>query len=288
MWVYYSLLSALFQVLRNVAMKQLGHELDDTINVWGRFTFLLPFTGIALLVAGTPPVDPNIWWVCLLFGVVQIIATQSLSRGLKLSDISLVTSLWKLSMLFLLPWGFIALGEQPSPIGVLGVLVSVFGLYLLNASRNQISLWSPLIALVRDPGQRYVLISAFFFAPSVVLIKQIVLMSDPFFATFVAYVFTSAMFTPYAIYKSGHNFRHVLRHWRGFTSLGAFAAISTVFGSLAYELTLSSYVESIKQVEILFALAIGYFLFNEKARVRAIWPGSVIMLLGLVMLKLWG
>jgi uncharacterized membrane protein len=288
MWFFYALASALFQVLRNMVMKRLGHALDETINVWGRFTFILPFTGAAVLIVGLPTIDPHIWWVCVLFAVTQIIATQSLSIGLKLSDISLVTALWKLSVIFLLPWGLVTLDERPAALGVLGVLVSVFGLYLLNVSRSQISPWSPLVALVRDPGQRYTLVSAFFFAPSVVLMKKIVLMSDPYFATFIAYVFTSAMITPYAIYKSRPHFRSVRRYWRGFVSLGAFAAVSTVFGSLAYELTLSSYVESIKQVEILFALGIGYFMFNERARVQTIWPGSLIMLLGLIMLKLWG
>ena len=34
---------ALCQVLRNTVMKRLGHSLDEYINVWGRFTFLLPF-----------------------------------------------------------------------------------------------------------------------------------------------------------------------------------------------------------------------------------------------------
>lgn len=288
MWLLFALGSALFQVLRNMSMKRLGHALDETINVWGRFTFLLPFTGAAVLWFGVPDVDPNLWWVCILFGMVQIAATLCLSKGLKLSDISLVTSLWKLSVLFLLPWGFFTLGEVPSAAGIAGVMISVFGVYLLNVSRSQVSIWSPFVALVRDPGQRYTLISALFFAPSVILIKTIVLMSDPYFGTFIAYVFTSAMLTPYTLYKSARHFRMIGRYWLDFTSLGAFAAVSTVFGSIAYTLTLSTYVEAIKQVEILFALGIGYFVFREHARVRGIWPGSVLMLIGVILLKLWG
>jgi hypothetical protein len=33
MWFGLALLSAFFQVLRNMSMKHLGHALDDTINV---------------------------------------------------------------------------------------------------------------------------------------------------------------------------------------------------------------------------------------------------------------
>jgi len=41
MWIALTVVAALFQVLRNTAMKRLGHALDEYINVWGRFTFLL-------------------------------------------------------------------------------------------------------------------------------------------------------------------------------------------------------------------------------------------------------
>lgn len=288
MWFMLALGSAFFQVLRNMAMKRLGHALDEHINVWGRFTFLLPFTGVATWWVGMPEIDPDIWWVCVLFSFTQIVATSSLSKGLKLSDISLVISLWKISILFLLPWGLLTLNEVPSPVGLAGVVVSVIGVYVLNISRNQVSVWSPFLSLVTDPGQRYTLISALFFAPSVILMKTIVLMSDPYFGTFIAYVFTSAIITPYTIYRSARNFRHIPRYRWDFVSLGAFAAVSTVLGSMAYELTLSAYVEAIKQVEILFALAIGYFVFQEQARVRVIWPGSLLILLGVMLLKLWG
>ena len=48
LWFALSVGSALFQVLRNMVMKRLGHSLDETINVWGRFTFILPFAAAPL------------------------------------------------------------------------------------------------------------------------------------------------------------------------------------------------------------------------------------------------
>ena len=47
MWLLFALPAALFQVLRNASMKRLGHALDEYINVWGRFTFLLPWALLA-------------------------------------------------------------------------------------------------------------------------------------------------------------------------------------------------------------------------------------------------
>jgi drug/metabolite transporter (DMT)-like permease len=45
-------------------------------------------------------------------------------------------------------------------------------------------------------------------------------------------------------------------------------------------------VEAVKQVEILFAMAIGVLIFGEKQKVRDIAPGAVVMLAGVVLLSL--
>ena len=49
MWEARALTAALCQVLRNTVMKRLGHELDEYMAVWGRFTFLLPFAALFVL-----------------------------------------------------------------------------------------------------------------------------------------------------------------------------------------------------------------------------------------------
>jgi drug/metabolite transporter (DMT)-like permease len=286
LWIVLALGSALFQVLRNMVMKRLGHALDETINVWGRFTFILPFAAGAVFVYGPPPLQPGVWLYCLLFAITQIAGTQFLALALNVAEISLVTALWKLSVLLLVVWGVLALGESPSLLGVVGVVVSVIGVYLLNVERARVSPWAPLVALVRDPGQRYTLGAAFFYAPSVIFIKKIALLSSPTFAVFGGYLFCAAIITPFAIYRSGRHFSQVGKYWLSFVALGAFAAISTWLGTYAYTMTVSSYVEAVKQLELVMALAIGYLVFGEGARVKLIWPGCVVMLLGLVLLVL--
>ena len=286
MWFLLSLLSALFQVLRNVAMKRLGHQLDDTINAWGRFTFLLPFAGLGVLIKGIPPIQEGFWICGILFGITQTLATLSLSRALRKSDISLVTSLWKLSLILLVFWGYLALGEIPSTLGLMGLLLSMLGVYLLNINQARISFWAPLTALIKDPGQRWTMGAAMGYAPAVVLIKKMALLSDPIFGVFMAYINAVAVITPYTLYRSRRHFSSIPRYWKGFLSMGACAALATWFGTSAYILTLSAYVEAVKQIEVLFALIIGYFFFKEGATIRVIWIGTVVILMGLVLLKL--
>ena len=144
MWVALALTAALCQVLRNTVMKRLGHELDEYIAVWGRFTFLLPFAALFVLWHGAPVIKPGFVWACLLFAVCQIISTMALSKALKLSPIPMVTALWKVSLLILVVLGYVTLKETPSLLGIAGILISMSGVYLLNVQRAHISWWEPL------------------------------------------------------------------------------------------------------------------------------------------------
>lgn len=286
MWFGLALLSALFQVLRNMSMKHLGHSLDSTINVWGRFTFLLPFAAIFVLWHGIPPLQPGFWPYVILFGLLQTAATLSLSKALELSDISMVTSLWKVSMLLLVLVAFLTLHETPSLLGLIGIIVSMVGVYLLNVHKSRISVWAPLRELFVDLGQRYTMLAAVLYAPTVVVVKQIIVRSDAYFANLMAYLAASLVVLPLVLRRSSRHFGQVPRYWLSFVGMGLFACLSSVCHSLAYQMTLTSYVESVKQVEVLFALGIGYVVFHERARVWTILPGSVTIMGGGILLHL--
>ncbi len=286
MWFALALVAALCQVLRNTVMKRLGHSLDEYINVWGRFTFLLPFAALFVLWKGVPPIKPGFVLACVTFGVCQTISTMALSKALKLGEISMVTALWKVSLLILVVLGYFTLKETPTALGVLGILISMTGVYLLNVNRAHIAWWAPLAILFTDRGLRYTLLAACFFAPSVVTIKWAMTLSDPYMGTLGGYIAASLIVTPIVLVTSRRHFADVPRYWKAFVSFGLFAALTTISQGTAYLLTLSSYVEAVKQVEILFAMGIGVVMFGERQKVRDIVPGALVMLAGVVLLSL--
>ncbi len=288
MWPVLALVAALCQVLRNTVMKRLGHSLDEYINVWGRFTFLLPFTAAFVLYNGVPPIKRGFWLACGCFAVCQTISTMALSKALKLAEISMVTALWKVSLLVLVVLGYFTLRERPSALGVVGIVISMAGVYLLNLNRAHIAWWAPLAVLFTDRGMRFTLLAALFFAPSVVTIKWAMQCSDQYMGTLGAYLASSVLVTPIVLVTSRRHFAEVPRYWKAFVSFGLFASLTTVSQGTAYLMTLSSYVEAVKQVEILFAMAIGGLLFDEKQTVRDIAPGALVMLAGVVLLSLSG
>jgi drug/metabolite transporter (DMT)-like permease len=211
---------------------------------------------------------------------------MALSKALKLSPISMVTALWKVSLLVLVVLGYVTLKEKPNLVGIAGILISISGVYLLNVQRAHISWWTPLAVLFTDRGLRYTLLAALFFAPSVVTIKWAMQLSDPYMGTLGGYLAASLLVTPIVLVTSRRYFAAVPRHWMAFVSFGLLAALTTVSQGHAYLMTLSSYVEAVKQVEILFALAVGVLIFGERQKVREIAPGAAVMLAGVVLLSL--
>ena len=288
MWLLLALVAALCQVLRNTVMKRLGHSLDEYINVWGRFTFLLPFAALFVWWKGVPVIKPGFYTACACFAVSQTISTMALSKALKLSQISMVTALWKVSLLVLVVLGYFTLKEYPTWLGILGILISMAGVYLLNVNRAHIAWWAPLAVLFTDRGMRYTLLAALFFAPSVITIKWAMQCSDQYMGTLGGYVAASLLVTPIVLTTSRRHFAEIPRYWKAFVSFGLFASLTTVSQGTAYLMTLSSYVEAVKQVEILFAMTIGTLMFNEKQQVRDILPGALVMLAGVVLLSLAG
>src|SRR2546430_5302265 len=222
MWLALALAAALFQVLRNTAMKRLGHALDEYINVWGRFAFLLPWALATAAVTGWPTLKPGFYVWCLAFGVSQTLSTLALSKALKLAEISLVTALWKVSLLILLGMAWVTIGEHPSALGIAGVLLSTAGVYLLNVTRSHISPWEPLRVLVTDRGQRYTLLAALLYAPSVITIKQAILASHTAAGTFGTSLAASLIMAPLALTTSARHFPAVPRYWKEVVALGFF------------------------------------------------------------------
>src|SRR5438094_392201 len=126
----------------------------------------------------------------------------------------------------------------------------------------------------------------FLLAPSVTTLKQASRASNAAMGTLGCYLAASLIVTALALRTSARHFRAVPRYWKEFVSLGLFAALTTILQAKAYTMTLSSYVEAVKQVEILFAMVIGVFVFGEAQRVRESAVGAVAMLIGMVLLAL--
>lgn len=276
--------SALAQVGRNAVMKDLGHSLDEYINVWGRFFFLLPFALAASLIAGFPNLEPGYWFYSILAGFVQVISTLLLSKAFKYGEISVTVTLWKLQVVAVAVLGVIFLKEDITLTGFAGIFVSLFGIYLLNVQRSRLSLIEPLLILFREKGMRFAFLAGLAVAPTILFFKKTAQMSDPYFSTLTNYAFATVMILPLVVRKSAKQIALIPRYLPRFLAMGVFAAAGTILGNFGYIRSAAAYVEAVKQVEIPATLAVGIHFFGERERVEAIWPGCAILLAGILIL----
>jgi drug/metabolite transporter (DMT)-like permease len=265
-------------------MKNLGHSLDEYISVWGRFFFLLPLALVASWMVGFPTTGPYYWTYSFLAAASQVVSTLLLSKAFKYGQISVVVAIWKLQVVLLAVLGVLFLKETITPTGVAGILVSLFGVYLLNISRARLSLAEPILLLIRERGMRYAVLAAVTLAPTVLLFKKTALLSDAYFSTLTNYAFASLLTFPLVLKNSSRHLTVLPRYLGRFFAMGCFAATSTVLGNLGYLRSAAAYVEAIKQIEIPATLAAGVLFFNERERVQAIWSGCLILILGLLIL----
>ena len=193
-------------------------------------------------------------------------------------------TIWKLQVVLLAIFGVLFLHETISPGGTAGILVSLFGVYLLNMRRARLSLAEPILLLLREKAMRYALLAALTITPTILLFKKTAQVGDPFFSTLTNYIFASLLIFPLVIKKSARHLVALPRYSGRFFAMGLFGATATIFGSLGYIRSAAAYVEAVKQIEIPVTMAVGVIFFNERERVQAIWPGCIILMIGLFIL----
>ena len=287
-WIALSLVSAMAQVLRNVSMKSIGHNLDEYINVLGRFFMTLPFAGLVLFLTGIPKIHTDFYIACSIFAVSQTVATLALSKALLYGSIGAVTALWNISIVWLMLLEYFTADDTPTFFGVIGILITLLGVYFLNVSRSKISFWEPLRILFKDKGMRYALISSIMFAPSALTFKWAAASSSGPMGTFGTYTAAFVFTLPIAFYKSTSGLSKISSSWKDFLALGFFAALNSLILAEAYQMTFASYVESVRQTEVLLAIFIGYVFFKERERFWEVFFGGSIIISGLVILILLG
>jgi len=282
LWLAYSLLTALFESLKNLSSKKSLVEIDE---YWVSFLFrlvifllLLPF----LLFQGVPPLEEGFWGALIVSGAINSIATLLFMRAIKYSDLSLSIPLRNFTPLFLLFTSPLILGEFPSPLGLMGVLLIVGGSYILNLERGSYGL-EPFRALGRERGPRLMLFIAFLWSISSNYDKIGVTASSPLLWVVAVNLFAAVSLLPLTLRRPLPEFSG-----RGFPLLllaGILGGLGLFFQMNAITLALVAYVIAIKRLGVLLSVLWGRLAFKEE-NFRKRMPGAVLMVMGAVIIAL--
>lgn len=274
--VTFALLSALLATGKDLFSKKLAFSLTGVVSAYGSFLFALPFYLLAIIVAYAMgwesfEVGSAFFIYVLLRALTDSAAEWLKMTALRAGDLSFVAPFLGLAPLFLLFVAPVLIGDSIPLVGVMAVLVTVAGAFmLLSGPRKEGSLRAVLIALA----------ASFFFALNTSFDKLAVQEASPLLSA-AAMTFMAGGFLSLPAYRSRvvgarpfFKGNYVPLFIRGFLEL---LFMVTKLTALLY--LPAQYVAAIGKVSLLLAVFGGGVFFKEGQIFRRV-AGCLVILLG--------
>ena len=185
-------------------------------------------------------------------------------RALQISPLSLCVPFLAFTPVFLIPTGFVLLGELPSPLKLLGVVLIVVGSLVMHRRLFAVGWLAPVKAVLREKGSRYMLLVSFIFSITNPLDKKLVVMSDVFVEA-AAYGLGLCVSFWILGRLQGSDFRAAIRSNVKWVSLAGLSdAVSLLFQLASYSYLAVVISVSIKRAGIILAVVAGWLFFRER------------------------
>lgn len=284
-WFLYAILTAFFDSIKVVFGKQSLQNLDIYLAGWAWRFFALVILIPILVTLPWPSLEPNFWWAVLVSGTINLVVTLIYMRAIQASDLSLVMPMITFTPLFLLLTSPLIVGEFPTPMGLVGVILIVMGAYLLNFDQVNKGKWEPFKALLREKGPRFMLLVAFLWSISSNFDKLGMEASSPIHYSGALIGFLVLGLSPIVWFRSSGPVQKTRKHFWPLLFLGMSSGLVLVFQMLAMQLTLVAYVIAIKRSGAALSVVWGAVFFKEE-NLGARLPAVIIMLLGVAFITL--
>ncbi len=288
----YSILSALFESLRNVSGKLGLKDMDEYLITWAFGFFALPFLIFPYIFITIPTIGKQYWIALLSDGILNVLATILQLKAIKHSDLSLTIPLLSFTPLFLLIISPIILGQYPTFLGVTGVILIVAGSYVLNIKRRILTsqrknsdYLDPFKAMMKERGPKLMLLAAFILSITSSIDKIGVLNSSPLFWAVSVHLFTTVTLAPVLIHEFHNRKKFTGSDVKLLFAVGFFSALAIVTQFIAITTLLVPYVIAIKRTSAIMSVLFGYFIFKEKG-IKGRLIGSAIMVIGVALITL--
>lgn len=267
-WFYLALLSALSLAFADAFSKKYFTGNTGLELLLVRFFvpgfLLLPIT----LMGSYPEFGSEFWlWIAIL---VPLELTAMLMYSLAIRDCPLYLTLPYLAFtpVFNVFTANIILGETVSSQNLAGILMVVFGAYLLNVNKPEsgqgYSLIRPLKAIVTERGSRLMLTAAIVYSVTGAMGKGAMQYVDP--KTFGAFYFSVIGFsTLLLILLLKPNSIRVIAKKPGYGLLvGVCMAIMVICHFLSISQIEVAYMVAVKRTSLLFGIVLGAIFFSER------------------------
>jgi drug/metabolite transporter (DMT)-like permease len=305
-WFLPALLGAISQAVYSLSVKVLLKKIPPFFLAGYSFLAASLIIFPVILFSGIPPIGPGLFFALAATVTINTVATILFYRALSTTDLSLCVPILAFTPVFLILTSFIMLGEIPTPGGAAGILLVTAGAFLLafrSTGCQSACLRSPFLTFLSDPGVRSMLVVAFLYSISVNYDKEVVTNSSPIFASAITLFLLAIIFlliavvtmttctsgaqdpqgqdpvVPGPLFLPSPFFLYV--------TVGMILVVEGISINVAYTMAIVPYVITVKRLSLFFSVLFGGFLLHEQ-QIRGRILGALIMILGAVMIGLWG
>lgn len=240
---------------------------------------LLPFIEI-------PRLDMYFFLAMLILFPLETIALILYMKAIKVSPLSITLPFLALSPIFMIFTSNLILGERLDQYGIMGIVLTAIGAYLLNVRTTRKGILEPFKAIGRERGSVYMIVVAFIYSITSNLGKMAILHSSPLFFAATYLPILAAILFPVLVWKNHGKMKQIFSHGTIFSLIGLALAFATITHFLAVSIAEVPYVISVKRMSLLFGIMYGAIWFKE-TNIRERLIGGIVMIVGVIIITIF-
>ncbi|TSD03979.1 MAG: hypothetical protein Greene071436_210 [Parcubacteria group bacterium Greene0714_36] len=282
MGILFGLIAALSNSLQNTFIGTAQRISPFAVNFL-RFAVAIPVLAVLVGVFSRWQAPPAPFWV-LLLGVslpIEITLSYFYVKAFQYSAQSLAGPFFSLSALFLIPLGYVVLGEALSLVGFLGVLSVLVGPFFLGVGGSGIHPFKIHRKLFRERGLWYMIIAALLASMTTTAAKFSYHYAPPLLFAFYLVAALAVSMGLYLFMWQRISLRQMLEP--SLLSSGVAYSFGTAFHFIGLSFLPAAYFVSVKRVSAIFDVFLGRIIQGEE-HFRQRMIGAILMVAGLVLI----
>lgn len=295
-WILITLGAASAQTLRFMLQKHLkSTQLTTAGATFARFIYSSPLVAViavsyaSMSGQGAPQIPASFWPYAFAGGTSQILATMCVVALFAHRNFAVGITFKKTEVLLSALVGFLILGDVITFWALMAMLLGLVGVLLISDPPGGVGRWHQRIfnratALGLGAGLLFGISGNGYRGASLSLGD-----GDVFYRAIITLAIVTAFQTitmaVWLVWRERGQITAVLRAWRVAGLVGLTSMIGSICWFTAFTLQNAAYVNAVGQVELLFSLLIGAFVFGEKVSARE-WQGLLLLTGSIVLLVL--
>lgn len=295
LWVFITITAAFLQNIRSTLQKYLKGRIGTLGATFVRFGYGLPFALFFLGVlhfgfgSSIPALNSTFLIWVVIAALSQIAAQALLIHLFSYRNFAVGTAYSRTEPVQAALFGLLFLSETISPMTVVAIAITVFGVMIISVARTEMKL-KQLAASVFARSTMIGLCSGSFFGLSAVGYRGAsTALEGPNFimqsavTLCIAIAFQTVLMLLVIIIRNPGELRDIARAWKPALSVGFVGATASFGWFAAMTLEKAAVVKALAQVEMLFTFASTVFIFRERINAMEIL-GCIAIVCGILAL----